>query len=451
MGIGGYQRDTMPFLDDLARRSVWFANAFGGGPGSPLSFASMFTSTYPLDYGGYGYVDRPRVLFPEALQEAGYRTIGIHSSPYLSAYFGYNRGWDTFRYLSYFKVTGSAAPMSPGLRRGTMKSKFLKRSAAGGKWLDRNLPFLALIFRVFERGLLTIRKIVKDIISFKPHFFTAEEMNNEVARVLDERDERADRPLFLWLHYLDPHIPYGLFYRRGHGLLNALKYHASDLLLFVFGEFPRLNRMFLPLYKRVYDDSLRYVDENIKNLFSMLSERGILNDDTMIVVHSDHGEGFLEHGTFGHGQYLFNEHIKVPLIIHAPGRLSEPASVERPVSLIDVAPTILSFAGAQVPSTYRGVSLFDGAERDVVAQSSESAGDLSDCRFTGIAIISRGYKLIRWKDEKMLFSLRDGMERENLYDKEIRVVQELEQRVLPYLPGDEYESSVPGWPPKSVS
>ena len=125
-------------------------------------------------------------------------------------------------------------------------------------------------------------------------------------------------------------------------------------------------------------------------------------------------------------------------------------AIRRPVSLLDVGPTILGFAGVKLPATYRGKDLFDETERAVVTQASESSGDLSDGKFTGIAIIARGYKLFRWKDKKYLFRLEDSKERENLYDKEVEVVAELERQAVPYTPGSEYESSVPDWPPRKV-
>lgn len=429
MSLAGYRKKTTPFLDSLARAGVYFAHAFATGPGSSVSFVGMFTSTYPLDHGGYGYVDRPRVLFPEVLHDAGYTTIGIHSSPYLSEYFGYNRGWDTFRYLNYFK--SAASPMSPGLRRGTLKSKVLKRTAAGHSWLQGKFPFLAVIAKIVERFLLVVRKIVKDTFHFVPAFFIAEEMNAEVLKAVERA---AGQPLFLWVHYLDTHAPYGLFYRKGKGLWKKMKYHLSDLAAFLFGELPAINKLFLPVHQSVYDDSLRYVDDNIRELFELLKRRRILDDDAVVVIHADHGEEFLEHGSFGHPQKLFNVNVQIPLILYSPKRFSSPQVLERPVSLIDIAPTILDFAGAKHPDSFRGKNLLYPEEREVVVQASESAGDLSDRDFTGAAIVFGGYKFITWKDQKFLFSLDDAAEHNNIYDAQRDVADNLERRLGAYAP-----------------
>ncbi|MEY4731262.1 MAG: hypothetical protein RL681_208 [Candidatus Parcubacteria bacterium] len=438
MGFAGYGKGTTPFLDSLVKTSAWFKHAYATGPGSSVSFVGMFTSTYPLDHGGYGSIGSPRVLLPEALQKAGYTTIGMHSSPYLSDYFGYNRGWDVFRYLNYFRsAPGNTAPMSPGLRRGTAKSKVLKKTAAGHEWLHGRSPFLASLAKAAERLVLTARKIVKDALHFKPPFYTAEEMNRELLHALDGTD---GRPVYLWLHYLDAHAPYGLFYRRGKGLLKALKFHATELSAFLFGEFPSVFKYIMPLQLSTYDDSLRYVDENIRVLLTALKERGVLDEDAVVIIHADHGEEFLEHGSFGHPQKLFNANVQVPLIIHGPKHI-RPEAVERPVSLIDVGPTVLKLAGAPAPGTYKGKDLFNDDERPVVVQASESAGDLTNRKFTGIAIIFRGYKFFRWKEKKFLFALGDRIERHNVYETHRDIADDLERRLAPYLPVMSEEST----------
>jgi len=430
LSFNGYGKKTTPFLDSLAKKGVCFKNAFSTGPGSPLSFIGIFTSTYPLDHGGYSYVDRPRVLFPEALREAGYTTVGVHSSPYLADYFGYNRGWDKFLYLNYFKKnTAAASPISPGLRKETAKAKVLKKTAESHSWLKKRIPFLAVIFRIIERTLLFVRKLIKDSLHFRPAFFIAEKINAEVETILDGVTER---PLFLWVHYMDSHNPYGLFGRTGHGLVRKVKYYICDWAGFLFGDFPPLLRIFVPLLKSTYDDSLSYVDENIKNLLDSLKQRGILNDNAIVVITSDHGEVFLEHGEYGHPQMLYNPNIRIPLIFYSPNGL-DAKKVEKPVSLIDVAPTILDFAGAKKPESFRGENIFEG-ERDVIVQASESEGDLTGHAFTGIAMVRGGYKFMLYKKEKSLFPVNDAEEIKSVYNEKRDIADEMEQRLAKAIP-----------------
>ncbi|MEK7180788.1 MAG: sulfatase [Patescibacteria group bacterium] len=424
LSFNGYKKNTTPFIDSLIRKGIYFKNAFATGPGSSVSFVGIFTSTYPLDYGGYSYIKKPRVLFPEALKEAGYTTIGVHSSPYLSDYFGYNRGWDQFLYLNHFKKY-SGVSMSPGFQKGTLKSKTLKKATASHQWLKNKIPPLAAIFKIIEKSLLLFRKIIKDIFKFKPAFFTGEEMNREVERILDGAQ---NRPVFLWIHYLDAHAPYGLFEKNGHGLIKKIKYHISDIAAFLFGEVNFINKLFLPIHKSLYDESLKYLDGNIKNLFRFLENRGILNQNSVIIMNSDHGEEFLEHESFGHPQKLFNVNIKIPLIFYSPGKkFGEPRIVSNPVSLIDLGPTILKIAGIHQPDSYKGNDIFDRKNKEVVVQASESSGDLTNPDWTGIAIIHNNYKLIHWKKQKLLFSLDDVEEKNNLYEIKKDIVKNLEE------------------------
>lgn len=453
MGFLGYKKNTTPFLDSLARKGVYFKRVYSTGPGSSVSFTGIFTSTYPLDYGGYSYIDKPRVLLSEILQKAGYFTVGLHSSPYLSAHFGYARGWDEFRYLTYFgakrggtrSVRGPALPagrpeglqgapaangMSPGLRKGTAKANFLQRNASLKRWLKKYLPPIFILYAVAERILLLLRKILKDLVDFRQAFYTADEINEEVKRVLPRKPEK---PLFLWLHYLDAHAPYALFAKKKGGAWLRFKYWLGDVLGFLCAEAPFVNRLVMPLLQDLYDESLRYVDRNAKELFDYLQSIGLNEKNSIFVFCADHGEAFLEHGNYGHEQKLFNENIRVPLVFYGSG-VPVLGGVDHPVSLIDASPTILSLAGIAPPESYKGKSLFAEDGRGVVSQASECEGDLSGAVFTGIVLIRDGYKLIHWKNKRYLFSLEDEKEKKNLYKSRGDIARKLEAELKYYVP-----------------
>jgi hypothetical protein len=111
-----------------------------------------------------------------------------------------------------------------------------------------------------------------------------------------------------------------------------------------------------------YRNALRYGDESLGALFSGLRRRG-LDRDTMIVVFGDHGEAFGQHaGNFAHTMFVYNENVRVPYAIIAPGLLPE-IRVSRAVSLIDTAPTILDLAGLPIPPEYQGASMLDPRPR----------------------------------------------------------------------------------------
>src|ERR1700679_3756299 len=83
LGFMGYGKNTTPFLDSVAKEATYFSRAFATGSGSPQSFVGTMPSTYPMDHGGFSFIDRPRVLVSEALHDAGYRTVAVHSAAYM--------------------------------------------------------------------------------------------------------------------------------------------------------------------------------------------------------------------------------------------------------------------------------------------------------------------------------------------------------------------------------
>jgi arylsulfatase A-like enzyme len=427
LGFMGYEKNTSPFLDSLARKGVYFTKAFAVGPGSPQSFVGIFTSTYPADYGGFTYIDRPRVLITEELQKYGYKTIGLHSTAYASGYFGYDRGWDIFRYVSHFGVN----KVRPGLQRDTWQSKILKKILNIHKFLKEKSKFFDAIFSIAERLFLFARKIVKDTTNFQPYFLTAEEMNKEVKKAIPVP---VTKPIFLWVHYMDTHAPFALFARNGrYGWRLKLKYHLSDISSFLIGEL-KAHKIFKRVHIDVYDESIKYIDSKIQELFNHLKSVRVLTDDSIAIISSDHGEEFYEHGEFGHGPSLFNTAINVPLIFYGPNRIAAGGVENRPVSQIDLPPTMLKFIGAKPPRAFRGVDIFEKKERPVISQEiqSEGRGDLSKLVFYGASVSYKGYKLIRFLKKEMFFSLDDMAEKNDLLLSESAKAAELEKILKPY-------------------
>ena len=105
----------------------------------------------------------------------------------------------------------------------------------------------------------------------------------------------------------------------------------------------------------LYDAEIRQLDNNIGMFFAAMESRGLLGD-TVVIVTSDHGEEFLDHGGVLHGQTLYDELVRIPLIMAGPG-VPEGKSVEQQVQAIDVMPTILDLCGVEIPSAAQGRSL----------------------------------------------------------------------------------------------
>ncbi len=148
-------------------------------------------------------------------------------------------------------------------------------------------------------------------------------------RALTWLQARGDReaPFFLWVHYFDPHHTY-----QDHDAPEDWGDDDTDR----------------------YDEEIRHTDEQVGRLLAWLEESGV-GARTYVMVHADHGEGFGEHGYKFHGQHLFNDQIRVPLLLAGPGIGAR--VVETPVGLIDVVPTFLDLAGAPATDDLAGVSL----------------------------------------------------------------------------------------------
>ena len=149
---------------------------------------------------------------------------------------------------------------------------------------------------------------------------------------------REDRPFFLYLHFMDPHPPY-----THHEEFDRTSSHVASSL---DEEGPED----LTLLRELYREEIAYTDFHIGRVWHHLRDSG-LAEETLVVVTADHGEEFREHGELGHGSNLYRPVLHVPLIIRNPG--GKPAVVDGPVSLLDVAPTIVDLAG-EVPETLRG-------------------------------------------------------------------------------------------------
>ena len=108
-------------------------------------------------------------------------------------------------------------------------------------------------------------------------------------------------------------------------------------------------------YTAAYDEEIAHVDAEVGRLFAGLQERGLW-DDALIVLTSDHGEAFFEHGRWEHGSSMFDEVVSIPLLIRGPG--VRPGRISAPTSLTDITPTILDALSIEPDASFHGVSLW---------------------------------------------------------------------------------------------
>jgi arylsulfatase A-like enzyme len=202
--------------------------------------------------------------------------------------------------------------------------------------------------------------------------------------LLDRR--HPDRPLFVWMHAVDPHALYqprgedGLFARQHPGTLPAQLYDPQLFLAQGLGRRPAD----VEHLRALYDGEVHAADRRFGVFVDLLKFFG-LYDESVIVLLSDHGEEFNEHGGFNHGRTLYDELLRVPLIVKLPQARRAGARVAAPVSLVDVAPTIARLAGvAAVPrQPFDGVSLLGaggGRQRPILAETRADGVDLEAVR-----------------------------------------------------------------------
>ncbi len=219
-----------------------------------------------------------------------------------------------------------------------------------------------------------------DTVYQDPEWKPARSRAVDVALPHLQRMAASGAPFFLWVHLMNVHaryLPDGRQSRFGDELVDA------------------------------YDEEIVLADEQIARLLRSLRNLHI-EDDTVVVVASDHGEAFNEHGTYWHSFTLYEEETRVVLIVHAPG--ATPRVVESPVALIDVAPTLTNLAGAPFPEPTPARSLvpyLTGRERP------------DPSRYIFAEIVPDGdnpadVKAVRHGDEKLIWWVRDG--RYQLFD-----------------------------------
>jgi len=160
--------------------------------------------------------------------------------------------------------------------------------------------------------------------------------------IMEHVQARREQPFLAWVHYIEPHAPYRMW-----------REYVEQLGLAKTDRYPPADR---------YDTEIAFVDDQIGALLKQLENLDIMQE-TLIVFVSDHGESLGEHGYWGHGRYLYEPTLRIPMSITWPGHII-PREVGAPALIIDLAPTILSVVGQQHPSGFKGYdwsAVFDGA------------------------------------------------------------------------------------------
>lgn len=422
LGFMGYKKNTSPNIDSLARESIIFKNAFSVGPTTPYSFPSILTSTYPLDYQGPGQVQEPRVLISEVFKRQGFITAAFHSTPYLSEYFGYNKGWDFFQDINF----------SSG---GVAKSSWFKKL-----FNKITISFFPAIFfwSVYLKYRIEGPKKVRAKASYV----------NKVVKDFIYSAKGENKPLFIWIHYMDTHTPPPCYAEGRTCTFAEIVGDAAGAAIWSHGNkgalksFVKRNlKKYLGKILSSYDESIQSLDKEFGQLIDFLKRQDIYQN-SVVCVTSDHGDEFLEHEGIGHNIQLYNEVLSVPLFIKLPeGEENKKVVIEKKVSLIDLAPTLCDLSGVEKDPSFKGKNLFDRLlnkeENFIFHQSafSEKEGRrleierLDQCR---MACQSDSWKYIldhKTGKEELYDLLKDPGEKNNLSNSNQKIIFKMRENI----------------------
>jgi arylsulfatase A-like enzyme len=412
LGLYGHKRDTAPLLARLAAEGTVFQNAYAQAGWTKVSTSSIMTSLYPSTHGIVEVNDRlpaSATTMAEVYRAAGYATLSLSSVMFTGQLTNLHQGFEELHELT--SVADSGGP------------------------------------------------------------YTSKTAREYVDRTVDWIDRHKDERFFIYLHVFDPHSPYEP--RRPYDTQwadpvkrdehirqrESLRKTIADPFLAGRGMATREEMTkagvdpaaYLAYDKDWYDSSIRAMDAELARLMERLRAAG-LQDKTAVVFLSDHGEEFHEHGRMWHGQSVYGEMIRVPLVVRWPGHVAA-RRVDDPVQLIDVMPTLLDLSGLTHPEGLQGQSLVSllrpstgGApgtasaadsswrRRPVISEKRPEGTSRSDFpdAMESTAIIDGEWKLIHnavrppGRAEFELFDVvRDPLDQTNIADNHPEIVQRL--------------------------
>lgn len=315
MGLYGHPRPTTPKLQSWAARGVLFDRALAPAPWTTMSHAVMFTGRHPTELSVSW--DRPLdETFPtlaELLQGAGYATGG-------------------------FVANYTQAGRPTGLARG-----FLHYEDYPSTPLSL-LRRLTLFRRLVTNDLVGETIGRRRMIDGKPGSRVSEEF-------LAWAETTGRRPWFAFLNYFEAHGPYlppAPYDTMYSGPPGPQIQRYWERLGQAYGRQGPVSMADLSVLFNAYDGAIRYLDAEVDRVLRALEARGQLTN-TIVVVTSDHGELFGEHGVIAHANSLYLPALHIPLLIVAPGRIPAGMRVQTPASLRDLPATLLELAGVSNP------------------------------------------------------------------------------------------------------
>jgi arylsulfatase A-like enzyme len=325
LGLYGYNRDTTPQLARWAERGVRFEWALAAAPWTFPSHCSLMTGQWASTLNAQW----PPILDPRSLTLSTYLT----SRGFLTAGFAANTYWCSYEsgmdrgFLHYEDY-----PLNPSTVLG---------STMPGRWILENL-----LNRHGSYGLKWIRCQSRDAAGINRAFL------DWLSGTLG-----LGRPFFAFLNYLDAHEPFTPPDGNGTGFGLSPRSPAQSRMLLEYRDRDKLKltERDVEVARDSYDNCIAALDRQLGALLEELDRRQLLGG-THVIITSDHGEEFGEHGVFNHGFSLYAPEVRVPLVIIS-GKAPAGRTIAEPVSLRDLAATIVDLAGLNADSPVPGRSL----------------------------------------------------------------------------------------------
>jgi uncharacterized sulfatase len=374
LGCYGHPQAITPNLDQFAAQSTLFEQAVSPAQWTVPSHGSLFSGLYPtahqLTQADQSLPpDRPHLA--ELLQSVGYQTVGFCNNPLVGILNnGLKRGFDTF--YNY----GGAIPSVPGSSGRTPWP--VNRLVEGYTQFLRRISYpIQNFFGQSDLAFqLSLNAWLTPLWSRMANFKGQNPRSvRDVSRFLRERDaQNEEKPLFLFLNLMETHLPFwppgefvdqvAPYFRQSKEAREIMRRWNREAYRWAAPLAAPLGELEARVLSDMYDAEVAYQDAYLGELFGVLNGR-TNRENTLTIIVSDHGDGLGEHGYMGHAFVAYEELVHVPLMVHWPRRLPQPARISTPVSTRRVFHTILDAAGrlpehAQVdPVQVHGLTLLN--------------------------------------------------------------------------------------------
>lgn len=345
-----------PAFEDAANNGTVFESAFGAGPGTPISHASMYTGRYPSEHGvtgGYMNLPEDEAVMAEWFNTRGYDTFGIAGPSKMGSDWGFDRGFDEFfepyhdfpDHTSITNVYKSVVDRRFGryflrkvTRGGSDQTRYKFELLRDRVESDLDRPFFALCNVSTVHAPYDPPRPYKERATpgfSRPPLFLLEFLLNDSGSI-DDDDVRLDR---------------------------VMNMQTTDGVGRFLSDPSYLNEKEIRLLRRWYDSAVSYLDDELQRFLDYYLEN--LRDDTILVLTADHGEQLGEHGLWEHSHYLYDETLKIPLIMVGPGI---PTGNRRSdlVSHVDLFSTLCDLCNLDSPEETSATPLFRSGTRDAV-------------------------------------------------------------------------------------